>query len=364
MLHDGTPFGPVTLAYEMYGELSPERDNAILLFHAFSGNQHAAGYNDSVPEARGLWLEECYDGWWNDFIGPDKALDTNRFCVICANWPGGCYGSTGPNSPHPIDGKAYGSRFPALRTNDIVDSQLRLLDYLGIEALHATVGCSVGGMFALNMSVRYPDKVRTVVTVASGLDVSLLQRLRNLEQVRAIESDRNFCGGDYYESAAPDDGLMLARMIAHKTFVSLSALEQRARRDVDQSRNEDGFYKLSHPVESYMLYQGRKFVQRFDANTYLRLLDIWQHYDLKHEVGVSHLQEAFGRCRNQRHLIFSIDSDVCYYPEDQSEIVRELHAAGVPCQHITVHSDKGHDAFLLQPELFTPHLDYTLREKW
>jgi homoserine O-acetyltransferase len=364
VLENGERFGPVTLAYETYGELNEARDNGILLFHALSGSQHAAGYNPELPEAGYYWTEECYTGWWDDFIGPGKALDTDRFFVVCANWLGGCYGTTGPSSINPDTGRPYGGSFPAVRTNDIVDSQMRLLDHLGIVSLHAVVGSSLGGMFALNLSVRYPERVRMAVIIASGLDVSVLQRLHSFEQIRAIEMDSAFNGGDYYDGEGPVEGLALARMISHKTFVSLSALQRRARRDVSMPEASQGFYQVNHPVESYMLYQGHKFARRFDANSYLRIVDTWQHFDLLAETGAKGLTELFSRCRELRFLVFSIDSDVCFYPEDQSDLVGVLHEAGVPCQHVTVHSEKGHDAFLLQSELFTPHLDYTLREQW
>jgi len=364
ILQSGKPFGPVTLAYETYGRLNEKKDNAILLLHALTGSQHAAGINRSVPEAGSYWIDECHTGWWDDFIGPNKALDTNRFCIICANWLGGCYGSTGPSSLNPATGKPYGSDFPSIRTNDIVDSQMRLIDHLGITRLHAVIGSSLGGMFSLNLATRYPDRVTTTIAIATGIDVSVLQRLHNFEQIQAIESDRFFCGGNYYAGEAPLNGLALARMISHKTFVSLSALQRRAKRDIDQTTSKDTFYQVNHPIESYLLYQGLKFTRRFDANSYLRILDAWQHFNLLQETGEQDIVNLFKRCKDQRFLVFSIDSDVCFYPEDQSELVRILHQAGIPTQHITVHSEKGHDAFLLQPELFTPHLDYTLHKKW
>ncbi len=363
ILETGEIFGPVTLAYEMYGTLNEEKDNVILLFHALTGSQHAAGINRSLPEAGHYWTDDCHVGWWDSFIGPNKALDTNRFCIICANWLGGCYGSTGPSSMAP-DGKPYGSRFPCIRTNDIVDSQMRLIDHLGISRLHAVIGSSLGGMFSLNLATRYPDRVTTTIAIATGMDVSVLQRLHNFEQIRAIESDRHFSGGNYYSTQAPLNGLALARMISHKTFVSLSALQRRAKRDIDQTVDMDAFYQVNHPIESYLLYQGEKFARRFDANSYLRILDAWQHYNLLKESGANNLVDLFRGCNDQRFLVFSIDSDVCFYPEDQSNLVSLLQKADIATQHITVHSEKGHDAFLLQPELFTPHLYYTLHEKW
>lgn len=350
----------VRLAYETYGELSPARDNAILLFHALSGSQHAAGYNPAVGEAGPLWTEECHVGWWDGFIGPGKALDTNRFFVLCANYLGGCYGSTGPASIDPSAGRPYGSAFPKIGLADIVDSQMRLAESLGIERLLAAVGGSLGGMLALTLATRYPRRVRNVIPIACGPQVSILQRIHNFEQIFSIVEDPHFSGGDYYAGPRPDRGLALARMIAHKTYVSLQTMESRARQEVVGHEEDVVPYRMTHAVESYLLHQGQKFVKRFDANTYLRIMDAWQRFDLPRDAGCRDLVETFSRCAGQRFLVFSIDSDVCSYPEEQAHLVQELKRCGLPVQHITVHSEKGHDAFLLEPELFAPHLSYML----
>lgn len=358
-------FRPLTLAYEVCGELSPGKDNAILLFHALSGSQHAAGTNPAVPGVGALWREECRTGWWHSFIGPNKPLDTRRYCVVCANYLGGCYGSTGPRARNPRTGRSYGGSFPWVTANDIVDSQVRLLDHLGIEQLHAVIGPSLGGMLALNLAVRYPERVRTVIPIAAGMEVSLLQWIHNFEQICAIEEDPDFQGGNYPGRRRPDRGLALARMISHKTFVSLRSLSLRARKEVLQKTEpKKNRYRLSHPVESYLLHQARKFVRRFDANSYLRILSLWQTFDLVRDAGARSAATVFNRCRKQRYLVFSIDSDVCFYPEDQEYLVRRLQGSRIPCRHITVHSPKGHDAFLLEPGLFAPYLTYTLEEKW
>ncbi len=348
------------LAYEVYGELSPAKDNAILLFHALSGSQHAAGINPEVPGLGDRWTSECREGWWDLFIGPGRALDTNRYCVICANYLGGCYGSTGPSSAHPADGKPYGSRFPRVSVSDIVRSQLALLDELGIDRLHAVVGSSVGGLLALQLATDCPDRVRNVITMASSMVTSPLQHLLNFEQISAIESDPHFRHGDYYEGRHPDAGLALARRISHKTFVSIETIERRARGDIKQPEDHLSWYELNLSLESYMLHQGNKFVRRFDANTYLRIVDAWQRFDLVGESGGVDA-DVFKRCEDQHYLIFTIDSDVCFYPEQQSRLKLALDQAEVPNMHITVHSQKGHDSFLLEPELFTPHLAYALR---
>lgn len=363
-LRSGETLPAVTLSYETYGRLSAAKDNAILLFHALSGSQHAAGYNPSVRGVEDLWTEECRQGWWDDFIGPGKALDTDRFFVVCANYLGGCYGSTGPRSKNPHTQKPYGSTFPRVSLPDIVDSQMLLVQSLGIKRLHAAIGGSLGGSLALTLATRYPESVKIVIPIACGLSVSFLQRIHNFEQIYAIESDPNFKGGEFYGGPPPNRGLALARMISHKTFISLQMMTRRARAEVIRREEDLCRYEITHPVESYMLHQGQKFVNRFDANTYLRVMEAWQSYDLLKYTGAASAVELFLRCRGQRFMVFSIDSDVCFYPEEQSAFVAALKRCKLPVQHITVHSEKGHDAFLLEPKLFTPHLSYTLREKW
>jgi len=345
-----------TLAYEMYGQPNAERSNVILLYHAMTGSQHAAGINTFVPGVNSRWTKEMHKGWWDAFIGPGRALDTHKFCVVCANYLGGCYGSTGPASINPQTGKPWGSTFPVLRMVDIVESQMKLLDWLGIKRLHAVIGSSIGGFLAQLTATRYPGRVKNVVLIGTGVETTVYQRIINFEQITAIESDPNFKGGDYYDGPRPDTGLALARRIAHKTFVSLEALRERARREVVSHKPPYGWYEMNHPVESYMYHQGRKFVQRFDANTYLRIVDAWQWFDLVAEAEAKNFLDLFSRCRRQNFLVFSIDSDISFHPEEQEKLVQLLKRADVPMTWITVHSEKGHDSFLLEPRLFAPHL--------
>jgi homoserine O-acetyltransferase/O-succinyltransferase len=359
----GAELDEVTVAYETYGKLNADKSNAILLFHALSGNQHASGFCKAVPETDGRWTEDCQGGWWDSFIGSGKALDTSKFFVICANYLGGCYGTTGPASLNPKTGRPYGADFPQVTTADVVRSQAMLLDQLGSEKLHAVVGASIGGLLTLSFATLFPERVRLVVSIASGLRTTVLTRLTVFEQVMAIENDPHFRGGNYYDGSPPGYGLALARMISHKTFVHLDAIERRARGDVIQKGDQLAWYRVGHNVESYMLHQGKKFVKRFDANSYLRICDMWLRFDPLRDAGVNNLQELFAISQKADHhwLIFSIDSDFCFYPEEQAELMRALEQADASCMHITVHSDKGHDSFLLEPELYTPHLTYTLR---
>jgi len=349
-----------TLAYEMYGRMNEDRSNVILLYHAMTGSQHAAGINHEVPGLDGRWTEELHEGWWNGFVGPEKALDTRHFCVVCANYLGGCYGSTGPASINPETGTYWGPSFPVLRMSDIVDAQMKLLDHLGVEQLHAVAGASIGGFLSLLTATRYPERVRIVLPIGTGTETTIYQRIINFEQVTAIEADPHFRGGDYYDGPRPDLGLALARRIAHKTFVSLDTLRQRARSEIVSQKPPHGWYEMNHPVESYMLHQGEKFVHRFDANTYLRILDAWQWFDLVAEAGAKDFKHLFQRCRHQEILSFSIDSDLSFPPQEQAKLAQRLKRAGVPVMWITVHSDKGHDAFLLEPRLFTPHIQQAL----
>lgn len=358
-LKSGGRLRPVTLAYETYGELSDQRDNAVLVFHALTGSQHAAGLNRSVPEAGRLWTDDMHVGWWDLFIGPGRALDTDRLFVVCANYLGGCYGSTGPTSPGP-DGRSWGPSFPRVGFADIVRSQIALLEHLGVDELRGVIGASTGGLAALSLATLYPERVRRVVLIGTGLDVTPLQRVHNFEQILAVENDPHFAAGRYDDERSPDRGMALARMIAHKTFISLDSMTRRSRREVKRTEDEGGWYTLNDPLESYMLHQGRKFARRFDANSYLRILDAWNRFDLLEDGRCESFEKLFVRCRDQHFLVFSIDSDACYYPDEQDGLVRVLAAAGVPHRRVTVHSEKGHDSFLLEPDLYAPYLSWEL----
>lgn len=361
----GDVLSEVTLAYEVYGELNDFGDNVVLVFHALTGSQHAAGTNPEVPGIGDLWTDEMQEGWWDGYIGPGRGLDTEQYAVICVNYLGGCYGSTGPSSLDPRTQTPYGSTFPKLTLTDLVDSQVRLLDELGIRRVKAVVGGSVGGLMCAVFATRYPDRVDTVIPLAAGLDTSSLQVLHNFEQMFAIVTDPEFKGGDYYPGPGPELGLALARMIGHKTFVSLDALRERARAEILQYENLGG-YEVGHTLESYMLHQAQKFVKRFDANTYLRIMEVWQQFDLVAEVGdgTETLADLLARCRHQRWQVFTIDSDVCFYPDEQVAMVSALRSAGVPVRRFTVHSEKGHDSFLTEPHLYTALLRDALDGQW
>lgn len=361
-LRDGGILPGVTLAYETWGELNADRSNAIFLFHALSGSHHAMGINPHIDGVGEIWQPELHRGWWEEILGPGKAMDTSKYFVVCANYLGGCYGSTGPSSINPETGKAWGAAFPAVTAADQVEVFTHLLDHLGIETLNAVVGPSVGGLVALTFATRFAERVHNVIVIASGFKTTVLNRLILFEQILAIENDPHFNGGDYYDGEGPLYGLALARMISHKTFVHLDAIERRARQDVVQPDDVLAWYRVRDQFQSYMLHQGKKFVRRFDANTYLRIIDLWSRYDATEEGDAETPADLFERARlaGQRWLVFSIDSDFCFYPEEQAELVKHLEQAKVDVMHIIVHSDKGHDSFLLEPDLYTPHISWVL----
>jgi homoserine O-acetyltransferase len=335
----------VRLAYELYGEINSARDNLILVFHALTGSQHAAGFTDSV-EGVERWSDENQSGWWEGFVGPAMAFDTDRFAVLCVNYLGGCYGTTGPPSINEDTGRRYGPEFPPVALADIVDTQLALLDHLGVRKVRAAAGASVGALLSLSLAARYPDRVDTVIPLAGGLAATTLHRMLNFEQKLAIFNDPNFRGGNYYDGPFPADGLALARIISHKAFVSLEAIHSRARAEVI-----DHPY-VSHPVESYFWHQGGKLVERFDPNSYLRIIDSWSNYDLLTDTGAETYEQALEACRGQNWHVFTIDTDVCFYPDEQRQLVERLSAAGVSVEWHRVESTKGHDAFLTEPQLF------------
>ncbi len=363
-LRDGGLLPGIRLAYETWGKLNADRSNAILLFHALSGSHHAVGCTSSIEGVGDLWQPEMHEGWWETMIGPGKAIDTDKHFVVCANYLGGCYGSTGPASINPETGKPWGSTFPAVSAADQVEVLMHLLDDLKIEVLHAVVGPSVGGLVAMTFATRFADRVHNVIIIASGFKTTVLNRLILFEQILAIENDPHFNGGDYYDGTHPLYGLVLARMISHKTFVHLDSIERRARQDVVQPDDVLAWYRVRDQFQSYMLHQGKKFVRRFDANTYLRIIDMWSRYDATQEGDAETPADLFERARlaGQRWLVFSIDSDFCFYPEEQAELVKHLEQAKVDVMHIIAHSDKGHDSFLLEPDLYTPHIAWMLRK--
>ena len=325
------------LVYETYGELNGTKSNGILLCHALSGSHHAAGYyeGDSRP------------GWWNHYVGPGKPIDTNKFFVVSLNNIGSCFGSTGPTSINPATGKVWGSTFPSLRARDWVESQKLLMGHLGIDCWAAVIGGSLGGMQAMRWSLEHPDKLLNAVVIASSMKLTAQNIAFNEIARRAIKSDPNFCGGEYLEqNTAPLRGLALARMIGHITYLSDELMGQKFGR---QLRIGDLIDKNNDPiefqVESYLNYQGDKFSDSFDANSYILITKMLDYFDLSREYNYDPVA-AFSHAACN-FLVVSFSSDWRFSPERSREITDALMSAGKSVSYVEIESDKGHDAFLL-----------------
>ncbi|MHB0857115.1 MAG: homoserine O-acetyltransferase MetX [Anaerolineae bacterium] len=334
----GQTLAPVTLAYETYGMLSPQRDNAILIEHALSGDAHVAGFN--APDDR-------KPGWWDNMVGPGKPFDTERYFVICSNIIGGCKGSTGPSSPNPHTGKPYALDYPMVTVGDMVRAQQRLMDHLGIQRLLAVTGGSMGGMQALDWAMRYPQRVASVLAIATTARMSAQGIAFNEVGRQAIMADPCWANGDYYGKSNPEAGLAIARMIGHITYLSKEQMHSKFGRRL-QDREAFGYgFKTEFEVESYLRYQGDAFVKRFDANSYLYISKAVDYFDLA--AGYHSLVEALERVSSE-FLVISFSSDWLFPTEQSKELVRALQANGVRTTFMEIPSTYGHDAFLLPNE--------------
>jgi homoserine O-acetyltransferase/O-succinyltransferase len=341
-LQSGASLAPITLAYESYGTLNERRDNAILVMHALSGDAHAAGRHS--PDDR-------KPGWWNEMIGPGHAFDTARYYVLCVNVIGGCKGSTGPSSINPATGRPYGSDFPIVTIPDMVAAQMRLLDRLGIDTLHAVIGGSMGGMQALELAIAYPERVRLAVLLAMAARHGAQQIAFNHIGRQAIMRDPNWRGGHYYDGPPPAAGLATARMVGHMTYLSEERLQWRFGRDL-QTLDAPGFsFEPEFAIESYLNYQGHSFVDRFDANSYLYITKALDYYDAS--AGRGSLVAALERAR-ARLLIASFSSDWLYPPHESQALAAAARTAGRDVEYLELDSVLGHDAFLLEHERLTP----------
>jgi len=334
-----------TLRYETYGTLSATRDNAVLICHALSGDHHCAGWHSA---------EDRKPGWWNNLIGPGKAVDTNRFFVICANVLGGCQGSTGPSSVDPASGAPYGIRFPALTVRDMVESQRLLLDHLGISEVHAVIGGSMGGMMALMFAIAHPHLVRRVIAMACTARESAQAIAFNEVGRQAILQDPAWAGGDYPREGGPRVGLAIARMMAHITYLSDASLDRKFGRRAVQPKTGEAAVKqgaaafdLQFEVESYLRYQGRAFTNRFDANSYLYITRALDEFDLAQDFGS--LDKAFGSVLAES-LVVGFTSDWLFPPEQNRSVALSLLRAGKRATYAELSTDLGHDSFLLESE--------------
>jgi homoserine O-acetyltransferase len=328
----------VTVAYETYGELNAARDNAVLICHAISGDSHVAQHD-----------EQDDPGWWDIAVGPGKAIDTSRYFVICPNLLGGCRGTTGPGSVNPATGRPYGRYFPTITVGDMVEVQRRLLEHLGISQLLAVVGGSLGGHQALAWAIRHPDSVRGVVALATSARLTSQALAFDVVSRNAILRDPHFHEGQYYgRRRGPDVGLALARMIGHITYLSREAMTEKFDADRLSPRDVAIEFEKRFSVGSYLGYQGAKFVERFDANSYLTLTVAMDLFDLGSTA--QELAAAFQKARS-RWLVVSYSSDWLFPPDQSRDIVNALIANNAPVSYCDVKSTCGHDAFLLPDDL-------------
>lgn len=332
----GGELSPITVAYQTYGRLNAEKSNAVLLCHALTGD--AKPYYDSPTEK----------GWWQDFIGKGLAFDTDKYFFICSNVLGGCKGTTGPASINPKTNKPYGSLFPIITVQDIVNVQKALLDYLEIPQLHAVVGGSFGGMQATQWGISYPDKVRNIINLCSSLTLSAEAIGFNHVMRQAIINDPHFNGGNYYDGIAPDNGLKIARMLGMLTYRTDIQLAKAFGRETKQQGQIWGDH---FQVESYLSYQGTKFLGRFDANTYLRLLRALDLYDPA--LGYENEETALKRIK-ANYTFVAVTSDQLFKQVDVYKSKQKLEQAGVNLEFHEFHSDFGHDAFLVDYDFFEP----------
>jgi len=342
VLENGARLGPVTTAYETWGTLSENKDNAVLVTHAFSGDSHAAGY---YPNER----PETKPGWWDSMIGPGKGLDTNKYFIICANILGGCRGSTGPSSINPATNQPYGLEFPMMTIGDMIEVQKKLLEHLSVPSLHSIIGGSVGGMQVLEWCVRYPEMVRSAIPIATTMRHSALAIAFNEVARQAIMADPRWNRGDYYGKEPPDLGLAIARMIGHVTYLSDEAMRRKFGRRLQNKNNFSYGFDVDFQVESYLHYQGSKFVKRFDANSLLYITKASDYYDLVDRDSSSYSLQSIEGSRT-KFLVISYSSDWLYPTYQAKELVQALKRAGQNVSFCEIEADCGHDAFLLPDE--------------
>ncbi|MBA4393304.1 MAG: homoserine O-acetyltransferase [Desulfobacca sp.] len=354
VLECGARLGPVTLTYETYGTLG--ENNVVLISHALSGDSHAAGYyaqEDSKP------------GWWDIMVGPGKGIDTDKYYVICSNILGSCLGTIGPSSLNPKTNQPYGLDFPVVTIGDMVSAQKQLLDHLGIKKILAVIGGSIGGMQVLEWAIRFPDLVHSAIPLATTTKHSALAIAFNEVARQAIMADPNWNGGNYYSGPKPSLGLAVARMIGHITYLSDESMRLKFGRKL-QDRNDFSYnFEADFQVENYLRYQGTKFVERFDANSFLYITKAADYFDLGLQHGAGSTVRAFSKTR-AKFLVVSFTSDWLYPTYQSKAIVRALKKNGLDVSFCEIEAQWGHDAFLLPnerlSEMIRGFLDCVYRE--
>ena len=332
----GDTIAPFTIRYETFGELDADKSNAILVCHALSASAHAAG--------KYIGSEDERPGWWDGLIGYGKALDLERYFVICANIPGSPFGTTAPASVDPATGKPYGSRYPWPTIEDMVHSQKQLLDHLGITKLRAVAGGSLGGMQVLMWTALYPEMTDSIIAMATGAAVPVEGIAWHIIGRKIIESDARFRGGDYYDEPDALRGLQVARMVGHMTYLSTQSLQSKfGRRRRGQTRQFE--------IDSYFEYQGKKFAAQYDANSYIRVQAAMDEMDLAEQYGS--LETAFANWRG-RALLVSFDTDWLFPVEETDRVEAAMKAVGAEVRHERISSPNGHDTFLIDYDLISP----------
>ena len=333
----GRTINKFPLAYETYGKLNENKDNAILVFHALTGDQFVTGTNPITKK----------DGWWSYAVGPKKSIDTDKYFVICANVIGGCMGSFGPSHENPETKKIYGTDFPVITINDMVNAQVNLLDFFNIKKLFSVVGGSMGGMQVLQFVSNFPDKAKTAVPIACTSSHSAQNIAFNELGRQAITADHNWMDGKYNsKSTLPDKGLAVARMAAHITYLSKKGLQEKFGRKLQERDDLKFGFDADFQIESYLRYQGSVFVDRFDANSYLYITRAMDYFDLVKQFN-GDLSNAFKKTKT-KFFIISFTSDWLYPTQENKDIVIALNAIGANVGFVEIESDKGHDSFLLE----------------
>ncbi len=334
-LESGEKLGPITIAYENYGELNPQKSNAVLVLHALSGDAHVAGVSKG----------DAALGWWDNLIGPGKGIDTNKYFAICSNIIGGCKGSTGPSSVNPKTGKPYGADFPIITIGDMVNAQRRLIDHLGIDKLLTVIGGSMGGMQVLQWMVAYPSRIQSAIPIATTMKHTPQQIAFNEVGRQAIIADANWRKGNYYGASKPAKGLAIARMIGHITYMSDVSMAEKFGRRI-KTEKEPYKFGAEFEVEGYLRNRGDNFVKRFDANSYLYITKAIDYFNILNGTRLSDIFKGL----SAKVLVIAFKSDWLYPAYQSQEIAKACKLAGVDATYCEVNSTYGHDAFLLEIE--------------
>lgn len=333
----GKTLSPVNIRYETYGELNAGKSNAVLILHALTGDAHVAGYHSESDKK---------PGWWDKMVGPGKAFDTDKYFIVCSNVIGGCTGSTGPRSINPKTGKPYNMDFPFITISDMVRAQHRLMEHLEIEKWLSIAGGSMGGMQALQWSVDYPEAVGSVMAIATTPCLSPQSIAFDWVGRQAIMSDANWKDGEYEDGEYPHKGLAIARMVAHITYLSDESMDKKFGRRLQEEEELTFDFSRSFQVESYLDYQGQRFVERFDANSYLYISRAMDYYDIS-KKGDGDLKAAFTNVTSP-FLVVSFSSDWLFPKSHSRELVKALRNNNIDVTYCDIDSSYGHDAFLLE----------------